>query len=109
MTVFLFLWAVFIVAYWIAIFLVLKIVSVKILILRSNLLRELFSIGKQLPFDDIQTIGLNHLTITTNAVGSAQAYSNSHGSKIEITGWVPLAPAEAVSNDIKKVSCCTWN
>lgn len=65
--------------------------------------------GKQLPFSDIQTIGVAHQTTTSNVDGNAQVYANSDGTNIEITGWLPLALAEAVAGDIKKSSGMNWH
>jgi hypothetical protein len=35
-------------------------------------------------------------------------FATSHGNNINITGWLPLALAEAVADEIKKSSGVSW-
>ena len=64
--------------------------------------------GKQLPFKDIQFIGTNHQTTNTNLEGNAQVFANSHGTKVVLTGWIPVATADAIAEEIKEASGITW-
>ena len=65
--------------------------------------------GKQLPFSEIQTIGTMNETTGRNAKGTAYVYANAHGQQIKITQYVPLALAEAISQEIKENSGVAWN
>ena len=64
--------------------------------------------GKQLPFADIQMIGVNHQTTNSNLKGDAQVFATSHGNNINITGWLPLALADAIADEIKGASGIQW-
>ncbi len=64
--------------------------------------------GKQLPFSEIQSIGTMNETTGNNAKGTAYVYANSHGQQIKVTSYVPLALADAISEDIKSSSGIEW-
>lgn len=64
--------------------------------------------GKQLPFSDIQSIGTMNETTGRNAKGTAYVYANSHGQQIKVTSYIPLALAEAISEEIKSSSGIEW-
>lgn len=64
--------------------------------------------GKQLPFSEIQNIGTMNETTGRNAKGTAYVYANSHGQQIKVTSYVPLALADAISEEIKSSSGIEW-
>lgn len=64
--------------------------------------------GKQLPFSEIQSIGTMNETTGRNAKGTAYVYANSHGQHIKVTRYVPLALADAISEEIKSSSGIEW-
>lgn len=64
--------------------------------------------GKQLPFSEIQSIGTMNETTGRNAKGTAYVYANSHGQQIKVTSYVPLALADAISEEIKSSSGIEW-
>lgn len=66
-------------------------------------------LGSQLPFADIQAIGTYNETTTNNAKGTAYVFANSHGRQIKLTKYMPLELAEAIANEIKQASGCTWS
>ena len=65
--------------------------------------------GKQLPFRDIQSIGVTHQTTANNLDGNAQVYAVTHGTNVSLTGWLPLALADAIAGEIKGASGIQWN
>lgn len=108
MPLFLFLWALLSIGSGWIFYLVFKNLTSKNVNIVIKPSEGLIFNGKQLPFADIQTIGVSHQTTGKNLEGNAQVYANSHGNNIEITGWVPLALAEAVAGDIKRSSGMNW-
>ena len=64
--------------------------------------------GKQLPFSEIQSIGTMNETTGRIAKGTAYVYANSHGQQIKVTSYVPLALADAISEEIKSSSGIEW-
>ena len=108
MTVFLFLSALMSIGSWFGVYFIFKSLTNKTTNIVIKPAEGLILNGKQLPFGDIQTIGVSHQTTGVNLEGNAQVYAYSHGNNIEITGWLPLALAEAVAGDIKKSSGMNW-
>ena len=103
------LWALLSIGSWFVLFLIFKSLMTK----KTNLLIKpnegvIFD-GKQLPFADIQKIGVNHQTTNSNLNGDAQVFATSHGNNINITGWLPLALAEGIAEEIKGASGMQWS
>ena len=101
-------WAALAFGTWLVIYFVFKSLNSKNTDILVKPSEGLIFEGKQLPFKDIQTIGVSHQTTHNNLDGNAQVYAASHGSNINLTGWMPLALAEAVANEIKKSSGMSW-
>jgi hypothetical protein len=101
-------WTCLSVGSWFIIYLIFKSLTTKktSLVIKPN--EGVIFDGNQLPFADIQKIGINHQTTNSNLDGNAQVFASSHGNNINITGWLPLALAEAVADEIKKSSGVSW-
>ena len=65
--------------------------------------------GKQLPFDDIQTIGTINETTARNVKGTAYVYANTNGTQVKITEYIPLELAEELAREIKNSSGRVWS
>lgn len=64
--------------------------------------------GKQLPFSAIQNVGtIDHPNAKIKA-GAAFVYADSHGTKIEVTKFIPLALAKTFVEEIKASSGLEW-
>ena len=105
---FLLAWAVLAFGVWLVIYFVFQRLDSKNTDILVKPSEGLIFEGKQLPFTDIQTIGVSHQTTRNNLDGNAQVYAASHGSNINLTGWMPLALAEAVASEIKNSSGVAW-
>jgi hypothetical protein len=64
--------------------------------------------GKNLPFSDVQNIGtIEHPNAKVKA-GEAFVYAVSHGAKIRVTKYIPLALAATFVQEIKTGSGIDW-
>ena len=63
--------------------------------------------GKNLPYADIQTIGVNTI-VNGNKKGDSYAYADSHGTKIPLTKHVSASLANAISEEVKNASGHSW-
>ena len=105
---FLFTWSVLAFGSWFACYFLFKKSQAKNVDILVKPSEGLMFEGQQLPFKDIQTVGVSHQTTHNNLDGNAQVYAASHGSNINLTGWMPLALAEAVASEIKQSSGMGW-
>lgn len=63
--------------------------------------------GKQLPFKDIQSIGVLGITNVQGAEG-AYVTATSHGNEIRMIGSLPRAVANAIAEQIRADSGLSW-